>query len=210
MKFEDLLEKVSGLPAFTVRFLAAGENLAQVRLQINRWVRDGKLIKIHKGLYTTARPYKKVPSEPFCIANALKQASYISLQSALSWYGMIPEYVPAATSVTTGRPQSIDTPLGRFEFRHISKKHFWGYRQVELQDGLNAFVAHPEKALLDLVYLTPGGDGMDFIEGLRLGNFERIDRTRLRQCAEKFNGPKMRRAAENIETLLHQTEGMEV
>ena len=210
MKFEDLLEKVSSLPAFTVRFLAAGENLAQVRLQINRWVRDGKLIKIHKGLYTTASPYKKVPSEAFCIANALKQATYVSLQSALSWYGMIPEYVPAVTSVTTGRPQSIDTPLGRFEFRHISKKYFWGYRQAELQYGLNAFVAHPEKALLDLVYLTGGGDEMDFIEGLRLGNIERIDRARLHQFAEKFNCPKMRRAAENIETILDQGEGIEL
>lgn len=210
MKFDDLLAKVSGLPAFTVRFLAAGENLAQVRLQINRWVRDGKIIKIHKGLYTPASPYQKVPAETFCVANALKQASYISLHSALSWYGMIPEYVPCVTSITAGRPQCIDTPLGRFEFRHITKKYFWGYRQVELQHGLKAFVAYPEKALLDLVYLTGGGDEMDFIEGLRIGNFERMDRTRLRQFAEKFNGPKMRRAAENIETLLHQSEGIDV
>ena len=210
MKFENLLEKVSSLPAFTVRFLAAGEHLAQVRLQINRWVRDGKLIKIHKGLYTTANPYKKVPPEPFYIANALKQASYVSLHSALSWYGMIPEYVPSVTSITTGRPQSIHTPLGRFEFRHISKKYFWGYRHTELQHGLNAFVAQPEKALLDLVYLTPGGDEMNFIEGLRLGNLERIDRTTLRQFAERFNCPKMRRAAENIETVCDQGEGIEL
>ena len=76
MKFVNLLEKVSVLPVFKVRFLAAGENLAQIRLQVNRWVKDGKIIRLHKGLYTLAEPYKKVTSEPFCIANSLKQASY--------------------------------------------------------------------------------------------------------------------------------------
>lgn len=210
MRFEDLLEKVSSLPAFTARFLAAGENLAQVRLQINRWVHDGKILKIHKGLYAPASPYNKVPSEPFCIANALKQASYVSLHSALSWAGMIPEFVPSVTSVTTGRPQSFHTPLGRFEYRRISKKYFWGYRQAELRGGLTAFVAYPEKALLDLVYLTGGGDEMDFIEGLRLGNIERIDRERLRQFADRFNCPKMRRAWENLETFFDQNEGVEL
>jgi hypothetical protein len=210
MKFEDLLEKVSGLPAFTVRFLAAGENLAQVRLQINRWVRDGKIIKIHKGLYAPASPYQKVPAETFCVANALKQASYISLHSALSLYGMIPEYVPCVTSITAGRPQCIDTPLGRFEFRHITKKYFWGYRQVELQHGLKAFVAYPEKALLDLVYLTAAGTRWILSRGCGLEILSEWTGQGWRQFAEKFNGPKMRRAAENIETLLHQREGIDV
>ena len=148
MKFVNLLEKVSVLPVFTVRFLAAGENLAQIRLQINRWVKDGRIIRLHKGLYTLAEPYRKVAPEPFSIANNLKQASYVSLHSALSWYAMIPEFVPAVTSITTGRPQTIETPLGRFEFRHVSKKYFWGYQQAELKFGQTAFIAHPEKALL--------------------------------------------------------------
>lgn len=210
MKFESLLEKVSGLPAFTVRFLAAGENLAQVRLQINRWVKDGKVIRIHKGLYALAAPYRKTTLEPFCIANALKQASYVSLHSALSWYGIIPEFVPSVTSVTTGRPQSIETPLGRFEFRHVSKKYFWGYQQIELKSGLNAFVAYPEKALLDLIYLTPGGDEIGFIEELRLQNFEKIDRKHLNQFAEKFQSSKISRALKNIEEILDQGEGVEL
>jgi predicted transcriptional regulator of viral defense system len=210
MKFEDLVKKCSGFPVFTARFLAAGENLAQIRLQINRWVKDGRIIKIHKGLYTLADPYRKVPASPFCIANALKQPSYVSMHSALSWYGMIPEFVPSATSITTGRPQSIETPLGRFDFRHVSKKYFWGYQQIELQSGLQAFVAFPEKALLDLIYLTPGGDTVEFVEELRLQNFDRMDQTRLHQFAEKFQSPKISRASKNIKTILEQGEGIEL
>lgn len=210
MKFESLLEKVSDLPVFTVRFLAAGENLAQVRLQINRWVKDGKIIKIHKGLYTLAEPYRKVKPEPFCIANTLKQASYVSLHSALSWYGVIPEFVPSVTSITTGRPQSIETPLGRYEFRHVSKKYFWGYHQAELKNSLQAFVAYPEKALLDLIYLTPGGDQTEFIEELRLQNFEQINRSQLREFSQKFHSAKISRALANIEGILDQGEGIEL
>ena len=210
MKFVNLLEKVSDLPVFTVRFLSAGGNLAQIRLQINRWVKDGKIIRLHKGLYTLAEPYRKVTSEPFCIANSLKQASYVSLHSALSWYAMIPEFVPAVTSITTGRPQTIETPLGRFEFRHVSKKYFWGYQQVELKFGQTAFIAYPEKALLDLVYLTPGGNKIEFIEGLRLQNFEQINRAVLHEFVERFQSPKLNRALDNIERILDQSEGIEL
>jgi len=208
MLFKELLEKVSDLPAFTARFLAAGQNLAQVRLQINRWVNDGKIIRVHKGLYALAKPYSKIPTEPFYIANSLKQASYVSLHSALSWYGMIPEFVPAVTSITTGRPQTIQTPLGRFEFRHISKKYFWGYKQVKVNSGQTAFMARPEKALLDLIYLTPGGDDPHFLEELRLQNFEQINSTVLAEFVQRFQSPKLKRAHITITTLLEQGEGI--
>jgi predicted transcriptional regulator of viral defense system len=210
MKFRGLLEKVSNLPAFTIRFLSAGENPSQIRLQINRWVKDGKLIRLHKSLYTLAEPYRKVACEPFSVANSLKQASYVSLHSALSWYGMIPEFVSMVTSITTGRPQTIESPMGRFEFRHISRKYFWGYRQVELKSGQTAFIARPEKALLDLIYLTPGGDDIEFIEELRLQNFVQMNREVLREFAERFQCPKLRRALNIIEKILDEGEGIEL
>lgn len=210
MKYVDLLEKVSNLPFFTVRFLSAGGNLAQVRLQVSRWVNDGKIIRIHKGLYTLAEPYRKADCQPFCVANTLKQASYVSLHSALSWYGMIPEFVPTVTSITTGRPQTMETPIGRFEFRHISTKYFWGYQQTELTSGQNAFVARPEKALLDLVYLAPGGDDIAFLQELRLQNFEQINRVVLDAFVERFQSPKLRRAQKAIEAILNEGEGIDL
>jgi len=210
MKYEELLNKVSDVPCFTAKFLAAGGNLSQIRLQLDRWVKNQRLIKIHKGLYTVAEPYRKVKPEPFYIANSLKSASYVSLQSALAWYGMIPEFVPEITSVTTGRPQTIETPIGRFSFRHINKSFFWGYQQVELKAGQTAFISRPEKALLDLVYLTSGGDKEEFIEELRLQNFEQIDKTMLKEFVEKTRGLKLRRAANNIETIIDRGEGVEL
>ena len=210
MKFEDLLNKTADLSCFTVSFLAAGQNPAQVRLQISRWVKDGRLIRLHKGLYVLAEPYRKINPEKFCIANTLKSPSYVSLQSALGFYGMIPEYVPEVTSVTTVRPQTIQTPLGRFDFRHINKKMFWGYKKTKLSDGQSAFLACPEKALLDLIYLTAGGDSPDFIEQLRLQNFERLNKNILRQFAEKSGYPKLIRTCRHIERIINEGEGVEL
>ncbi len=210
MKFDDLLKRVADLPCFSTGFLAAGESLPQIRLQLARWVKDGRLVRIHKGLYTLAQHYRKAKAEPFYVANTLKAHSYVSLQSALAWYGLIPEFVPAVTSVSTERPQSIETPLGRFEFRHIDKGYFWGYQLVELADKQTAFIARPEKALLDLVHLNPGGDKREFLEELRLQNLETIDTKILRKFVEKLKKPKFKKAQKNIESIIHEGEGVEL
>ncbi len=210
MKFEDLLKTVGDMPCFTTRFLAAGENLPQIILQLSRWVKDGRLLKLHKGIYTLAEPYRKIKPELFSIANSMKAHSYVSLQSALSWHGLIPEFVPATTSITTTRPQSIETPFGRFEYRHISKKLFWGYLKFELSNKQQAFIATAEKALLDLVYLTAGGDQMEFLKELRLQNLTRLKRDTLNEYAKKSDSPKLKRAVLNIETIVSEGEGIEL
>ena len=210
MKFNDLLQKVSALPCFSTRFLAAGENLSQVRLQLSRWVNDGRLIKIHKSLYTVAEPYRKIKHELFSIANSMKSPSYVSIQSALSRHGLIPEFVPVTTSITTSRPQVITTPLGRFEYRHVKKNLFWGYQLVNLSDRQQSFIATPEKALLDLIYLTSGGDREEFLKELRLQNLEKLNMNILRQYSKKFNCPKIKRAVDNIRTIIEEGEGIEL
>jgi predicted transcriptional regulator of viral defense system len=210
MNYKDLLKIAGGLSCFTTRFLAAGEDLSQIRLQLARWVKDGRVIKLHKGLYTIAQPYRKITPAAFSIANALKTPSYISLQSALSWHGLIPEFVPVVTSVTTGRPQTLLTPVGRFEFRHIQTDLFWGFQKVQLPDKQDAFVATAEKALLDLVHLTAGGDKLEFLEELRLQNLDKLNKDVLRQYGEKSDSPKLKRAVSNIQHILGQGEGVEL
>jgi predicted transcriptional regulator of viral defense system len=210
MKYIDLLKKVSNLPCFSTSFLAAGENLAQVRLQLSRWVKDGRLIKLHKGFYTLAEPYRKIKPELFSIAKSLKSPSYVSLQSALSWHGLIPEFVPAITSITTMRPQTIETPLGRFEYRHVRMSFFWGYKMIELSEKQKIFLADAEKALLDLVYLTTSGDKEEFLMELRLQNLDKLSKDTLRKYAEKSESPKLSRAVTKIEKIIAKGDGVEL
>ena len=200
-----MLRQVADEPVFRTGFLAGnGESLPALRLQLSRWVKAGRLVQLTKGLYTLAEPYGKLTPHPFVLANAMKKASYVSLQSALGYFGMIPEHVPTVTSVTTQRPARVQTPLGRFLFRHIKKDWFRGYEHVSLGSGQKAFIATPEKALLDLVYLTPGADSYDFLSELRLQNLARLDRDRLAQLVWMSGSPKLRRAARLLERLIDE------
>jgi hypothetical protein len=101
-------------------------------------------------------------------------------------------------SVTTLRPSHWD---GGFHFHHLAPHLFFGYQLVELSEGQQAFVAAPEKALLDLAHLTPNSDSPKYLGELRLQNLERLDLSRLHEFAERSEKPKWQRVAAQIETL---------
>jgi len=185
MKFDELVEKCQDLPCFCTGMLAAGEKLDQVRVQLNRWVKAGKLVRIHKGWYTLASPWRRAAVNLFAVACSIKAGSYVSLQSALSYHGMIPEYVPETTCVTTGRPQLIQTPFGRISYRHLKRGAFTGF-VPETTDGQVVYLATAEKALLDLVYLTPGGADKAYLENLRLQNLQDLSLEKLSDLAACF------------------------
>jgi hypothetical protein len=192
MKFEDLLGIVEKEPVFEPGLLLAGdEDPSSIQRQLTRWVAAGRLHQLRRGLYALAPPFQKLWPYAFLVANRLVRGSYVSLQSALAHYGLIPEYVPVTTSVTTGRPGTWDTPLGRYDFRHIRRDLLTGYRRTELPDGQEAFLATPEKALLDLIYLTPEADSPEYLQELRLQHLDRLDLGELRRQAEGMGKPKL-------------------
>jgi len=206
MDFEQLLEIVQDEPVFESSLLLAGKaDPALIRLQLSRWKRSRRIYQLRRGLYTLAPPYQKVRPHPFVIANRLVRASYVSCQSALAFYGLIPENVPVTISVTTLRPGRRAMPLGYYEYRHIRRDLFSGYRLTELSGGQQAFIATPEKALLDLVYLRPAGDLPDFLQEMRLQNLAQLDRDELQRLADLFDKPKIARAVQSI-TDLAQSE----
>ncbi len=199
MKFEELLKVINGEQLFKSSLLLAGDiTAASVHSQLSRWVLKNKLFQLRRGLYAVAGPYRETEPHPFLIANMLKKASYISLESALEYYGIIPEYVPVITSVTTGRPEEINTRLGKFKFRHLKKELFWGYIEMEIIKGTRVFIASTEKALLDLMYITPQSDNMEFIKELRLQNTEKINTDILKKYTDGFGTPKIHRAVHLI------------
>ncbi len=196
MKFKELLKLIQEEPIFSSSLLMAGKGSAsQIRMQLSRWVAEGKIIQIKRGLYAIANPYRNQDPHSFLIANMIKKASYISLQSALEYYGIIPEYVPKITNVTTGRPGEVNSKLGVFIYRHLKKDLFWGYQEQEIIRGTNVFIARPEKALLDLIYLTSNSDNYAYIGELRLQNSDKINIDLLMHYSKSFKKPKMERAA---------------
>jgi predicted transcriptional regulator of viral defense system len=208
MKFGFLLSLVADEAVFSSGLLLSGsEDARQVRLQLSRWVKSGQLFQLRRGLYALAPPWRKVDPHPFLIANRMRSGSYVSLQSALAWHGVIPEQVPVVTSVGPGRAETANTPLGVFRVQHIAEALRFGYSRVEVAPRQFAFVAVPEKALLDLVHLTPGGDTGEFLRELRLQNPAAFQPAALDDLARRSGKPKLVRAARRIASLLDEEEG---
>lgn len=207
MEFERLLEIVGDEPVFETGLLLAGKvNQNHVRRQLSRWTKTGRIIQLRRGLYALAAPYRKVKPHPFTVANLMVRGSYVSCQSALAYLGLIPEYVPTTISVSASRPASWNTELGTFTYRHIKPPFLYGYTLEALGDGQRAYVATPEKALLDLIYLTHGGDRTPYLRELRLQNLEHLNMWELKKFAHRSGRPKLARAAENLSLLVTEIE----
>lgn len=208
MKYDELLDLVADEPVFSSSLLLSGKvDARQTRLQLSRWVKSGQLLQFHRGLYALAPPWRKVEPHPFLIANRMRSGSYVSLQSSLAWHGVIPEQVPVVTSVGPGRPETTSTPLGVFQVQHLAEALRFGFSRVEVAPRQFAFVAAPEKALLDLVHLTPGGDSVEFLRELRLQAPAAFQRAALEDLARRSGKPKLMRASAIIAALLDEEKG---
>lgn len=129
------------------------------REAILRMVENEELIRLKNGFYLisekiTDKSTKIIPYEQ--VANALYGPSYVSMEWALSFYGMIPERVHTITSMTLGRNKEYRTPVGDFSYFTLpSKVYPIGVTQKKSADFVGGFlIASPEKALADTIFKT--------------------------------------------------------
>ncbi|MBS3956257.1 MAG: hypothetical protein KGZ40_01795 [Clostridiales bacterium] len=199
MKREELLAIVGDEPVFTTgMLLGPGSDVRNVHKQLSRWTSDGFVVQLRRGVYALSEPYRRTEPHPYEVSNTLVPGSYVSLETVLADAGLIPEAVFVTTALTTGRQASRKTPFGTFVYHHVKESLFWGYEHVELSGGRFAFVATPEKALLDLAYLRTGSNNPAFARELRLQHLDEIDASRLMEHAERFASPKVARFAANV------------
>jgi len=190
MKYNQLTSLIKG-PIFSRNdLLFSGFKILDYQLSL--WVKKGYLVRLKNGLYGYRRDMDKIQGEE--IAFRLYQPSYLSLESALGWYGFIPEIVHGFTSVTSRVTRSLENPFGRFIYRHVKKELFWGYVEMKGQHG-PYLLAEPEKALLDYLYLNLGyiNTEADF-ESIRLNReeiAETLDRDKFMAYLQVFHIKKM-------------------
>ncbi len=133
------------------------EGYSNPRAKITQLLRKGIIIRIKKGLYVFGEAYRRRPYSKELLANLIYGPSYISLEYALQYYGLIPERVEAITSVTSGRSRKYSTPAGLFTYRRISVYALsTGFDRVENKDGTAFLIATPEKALADKIISDRG------------------------------------------------------
>ena len=138
---------------------------------LKRAVANREIWRLRRGIYCLSDRYAKGKVDPLGLAQLLYGPSYISLESALSYHGWIPEAVRAVTSVTSKRSRNFDTPIGLFTYVRVPQRLFLaGARRVKSGRGTSFFLATPLKALADLVYVQ-GRDwqgALPVIESLRV------------------------------------------
>jgi len=147
------------------------------RDKITGLLREGQIIRVKKGLYIFGPDYRRRPYSREILANLIYGPSYISLEYALSYHGLIPERVEALTSVSTGRTRTFTTPVGVFTYHMIPLPAYQtGMKRVEQDDGGAFLIATPEKALVDKIYIDRSSD-IRTLKGLEVYLFQdlRID-----------------------------------
>lgn len=127
------------------------------RNKLGQLLRSGALIRLKKGLYVFSQPLLKGSYSYETLANLIYGPSYVSLEWAVHYYGMIPERVEEITSVTLKRKQSFFTPLGTFSYEHTHPSAYpTGVTQIEHTEYQKGLIATPEKAVCDLLMLRRG------------------------------------------------------
>jgi predicted transcriptional regulator of viral defense system len=140
------------------------------RNNLFRWTKKNLLIRLRQG-YFTFPEFMGKPNFAFYFANRIYRPSYISLHTALSFYGLIPESVVQITSVTPLKTVSFINPFGEYAYKSIKQELMFGFNIKPLPDGRTLQIASPEKALLDLLYLYPQYNTPDDLLDLRLDEY---------------------------------------
>ncbi|MCD4774142.1 MAG: hypothetical protein K8R41_12250 [Bacteroidales bacterium] len=150
-------------------------NPAFHRKRLVDWQKKGYIIKIRRGYYCFS---DQPQGEAFLyyLSNYLYKPSYISLESAFSYYNLIPEGVFTINSVCTLKTTSFNSPLGNFEYKNIKPSLFFGYHLVNINNH-TIRMAEPEKMILDYCYLVKPDNVSDF-------NSLRIDKTAIQKLID--------------------------
>ena len=152
MKYIELINRLNSHIVFSVQDILIFDSDFD-RRRLNEWQSRGYIRKIIKGFYIFTN--KKIDEFTlFLTANKIYSPSYVSLETALSFYNIIPEIVPTVTSVTTKKTNHFETHLGIFYYHSIIENFFTGYKIIQVDD-IPLKIASLEKSIIDYFYFHP-------------------------------------------------------
>lgn len=126
------------------------EKRSNLKKLVYRWKKRGLIQSLKRGLYELTYPGEfNIPD--VYIANKLYSPSYVSLETALSHYSIIPGVSMAVTSITSKATRRFKNKHGFFVYHTVKTRVFTGY-QIEENQGFEILIAEPEKALVDYLY----------------------------------------------------------
>ena len=145
-----------------------------LKVQLSRWCKQGVFIRLSRGIYT---PYN-AKIEVNKVANQIYYPSYLSFESALSYYGILSQIPYTLTFATQKKSKKLVLKDTQIEYTQLAKRLFFGYT---LENGI--YLATPEKALMDTIYLVSKGKRTLTVDELYLKN---IDKEKFKEISLKF------------------------
>lgn len=168
------------------RFFSLAKQKAATLLKES--VRNGLFTRVKKGIYIL----NANPPSAFELANILFTPSYVSLESALSFYRLIPETVYSISSITPKYPIGINAFNRQFIYSKIQKELFFGYAPISIgSSGKKILIAEKEKALLDFLYFIAIGKRKTNDRIMLLGLDEKKVRNHLPHFQKALKGRKL-------------------
>jgi len=188
MNFLQFKNSLRDFPLFSIADIRATHGGFD-RRRLSEWQKKGYIKKIIKGYYLFS-DLDIDESTLLAIANKIYKPSYISFETAMSYYRLIPESIYMITSASTRRTSLFETPMARFSYRTIKPSLFFGYSL--LTGGIK--MAFVEKALLDYLYINPAVRTADDFASLRINREEMLSRVsmeRLTGYVQRFNHKRL-------------------
>jgi hypothetical protein len=191
---------------------------------LKRALKAGEVVRVHRGLYCLAGKYLRGKIDPLVMAQRIHGPSYISLETALSRHGWIPEAVYTITSVCLDRSREFETPLGRFSFTRIPQVTLYtgvvtvcrdgggledgsGYGRPGVFSREIFLLASPLKALADYVYVhkCDWTSSLPVVESLRVEEslLKRIEREAFDSLAGNYSSRRVQRFLEGLRRELY-------
>lgn len=173
---------------------------SSIKVQLFRLCKNKKLIRLKQNLYTFPDFHPNV----FVIGQQMVFPSYYSLESVLSWNGIIPEGTTAYTLITSKKTQQYGNEFGTFSYRHLSPEFFFGVEQRK--DG--AWVATPEKALLDYLYLNSKKFKADFDcwQAERFDGLSALNWKQMKQWTSKYGMKKLKILVDSLKSYANSSQ----
>ncbi|MBW2248566.1 MAG: hypothetical protein JRF62_15570 [Deltaproteobacteria bacterium] len=188
MNFITFKNSLSDFPVFSIADIRVAHGDFD-RRRLSEWQKKGYIKKIVKGYYIFSE-IDVDESMLSAIANKIYKPSYISFETAMSHYRLIPESIYMVTSASTRRTYLFETPVARFSYRTIKPTLFFGYSI--LPGGLK--MASMEKAILDYFYINTWVRTVNDFASLRVNREEmliRLNKKRLREFMRRFNQKRL-------------------
>ena len=183
LQFREQWHKVGCFNVYQVRSVAPHFD----RGNLTRWVKKGYLVRLRQDWYAFADLLGEAEFSRY-VAQKIYAPSYISLHTALAYFGIIPEAVSQITCVTSNRTAHYENGFGEYTYHSVKSSMFFGYKPMVSPQGYSYLLALPEKALLDLLYLYPQYDTESALLDLRLDDWwmqDGLEVNRLREFSGK-------------------------